>query len=85
MAGFRRLLPRLLAGWLGVSQLGLCYCWMATALADARLAIEPRTDHPASAHLAGLAILSRNIGPHQLRLSGLHEGYLAAPKGDPTP
>jgi nicotinamidase-related amidase len=37
------------------------------------------------AHLAGLAILSRNIGPHQLRLTSLHEGYLAAPRGDPTP
>jgi nicotinamidase-related amidase len=37
------------------------------------------------AHLAGLAILSRNIGPHQLRLTRLHETYLAAPKGDPTP
>jgi nicotinamidase-related amidase len=37
------------------------------------------------AHLAGLAILSRNIGPHQLRLTNLHETYLAAPKGDPTP
>jgi len=37
------------------------------------------------AHLSGLAILSRNIGPHQLRLTRLHEGYLAAPKGDPTP
>jgi nicotinamidase-related amidase len=37
------------------------------------------------AHLAGLAILSRNIGPHQLRLAHLHEGYLAAPRGDPTP
>ena len=37
------------------------------------------------AHLAGLAILSRNIGPHQLRLTPLHEGYLAAPGGDPTP
>jgi hypothetical protein len=37
------------------------------------------------AHLAGLAILSRNIGPHQLRLTQLHEGYLAAPRGDPTP
>jgi len=36
-------------------------------------------------HLAGLAILSRNIGPHQLRLTQLHETYLAAPKGDPTP
>ena len=31
------------------------------------------------AHLAGLAILGRNIGPHQLRLSGLNDGYLAAP------
>lgn len=37
------------------------------------------------AHLAGLAILSRNIGPHQLRLTRLHETYLAAPAGDPTP
>jgi hypothetical protein len=37
------------------------------------------------AHLAGLAILSRNIGPHQLRLTNLHETYLAAPEGDPTP
>lgn len=37
------------------------------------------------AHLAGLAILSRNIGPHQLRLTRLHEGYLSAPRGDPTP
>jgi nicotinamidase-related amidase len=32
------------------------------------------------AHLAGLAILSRNIGPHQLRLTRLHDGYLAAPR-----
>lgn len=37
------------------------------------------------AHLAGLAILSRNIGPHQLRLTPLHDGYIAAPRGDPTP
>jgi nicotinamidase-related amidase len=37
------------------------------------------------AHLAGLAILSRNVGPHQLRLTNLHETYLAAPEGDPTP
>jgi nicotinamidase-related amidase len=36
-------------------------------------------------HLAGLAILSRNIGPFQLRLTRLHEGYLTAPRGDPTP
>jgi nicotinamidase-related amidase len=32
------------------------------------------------AHLAGLAILSRNIGPHQLRLTRLHDGYLSAPR-----
>ena len=37
------------------------------------------------AHLAGLAILSRNVGPHQLRLTQLHDGYLAAPADDPTP
>jgi nicotinamidase-related amidase len=37
------------------------------------------------AHLAGLSILSKNIGVHQLRLTRLNEGYLAAPKGDPTP
>ncbi|MBV9169686.1 MAG: cysteine hydrolase [Chloroflexi bacterium] len=37
------------------------------------------------AHLAGLAILSRNIGPHQLRLTDLHEGYLTAPDDDPSP
>jgi nicotinamidase-related amidase len=37
------------------------------------------------AHLAGLSILSRNIGPHQLRRTRLHETYLAAPEGDPTP
>jgi nicotinamidase-related amidase len=37
------------------------------------------------AHLAGLAILSRNIGPHQLRLTALHAGYLAGPSGDPSP
>jgi nicotinamidase-related amidase len=34
------------------------------------------------AHLAGLAILSRNIGPHQLRLTDLHEGYVAGPRRD---
>ncbi len=31
------------------------------------------------AHLAGLAILGRNVGPKQLRLTGLFEEYLAAP------
>jgi nicotinamidase-related amidase len=31
------------------------------------------------AHLAGLAILGRNIGPRQLRISNLSQGYLAAP------
>jgi nicotinamidase-related amidase len=32
------------------------------------------------AHLAGLAILSRNIGPHQLRPSGLGGSEIAAPE-----
>jgi nicotinamidase-related amidase len=41
------------------------------------------------AHLAGLAILSRNIGPHQLRLTDLEGQYLAgppdeSPDDDPT-
>jgi nicotinamidase-related amidase len=31
------------------------------------------------AHLAGLAILGRNIGPRQLQLTGLHGGFLGAP------
>lgn len=31
------------------------------------------------AHLAGLAILSRNVGPQQLRDAGLGQGTLAAP------
>jgi nicotinamidase-related amidase len=31
------------------------------------------------AHLAGLAVLSRNIGPHQIREAGFGDGYLAAP------
>ncbi|HEY9844885.1 MAG TPA: isochorismatase family cysteine hydrolase [Candidatus Caenarcaniphilales bacterium] len=31
------------------------------------------------AHLAGLAVLSRNIGAHRLREAGLNEGTIAAP------
>jgi nicotinamidase-related amidase len=67
-------------------------CVLKTAMDVFDLGIEPvvLVDCCAStaglqAHLAGLAILSRNIGPHQLRLTGLHGGYLAAPRGDPTP
>ena len=33
------------------------------------------------AHLAGLAVLSRNIGAQQLRDAGLSEGLVAAPAG----
>ena len=33
----------------------------------------------APAHLAGLAILSRNVGPEQLRDTGLGQGTIAAP------
>ena len=36
----------------------------------------------AYAHLAGLAVLSRNIGPQQLREAGLSEGTVAAPPTD---
>jgi nicotinamidase-related amidase len=36
----------------------------------------------AASHLAGLAVLSRNIGPHQLREGGLSEGTVAAPPTD---
>ena len=31
------------------------------------------------AHLAGLAVLSRNIGAQRLRVAGLSDGLLAAP------
>lgn len=34
------------------------------------------------AHLAGLAIISKNVGPQQLRDSGLGEGKMAAPPPD---
>jgi nicotinamidase-related amidase len=34
------------------------------------------------AHLAGLAVLARNIGADQLRDAGLSEGYLGAPPAD---
>jgi nicotinamidase-related amidase len=67
-------------------------CVLKTAMDIFDLGIEPiiLVDCCAStaglqAHLAGLAILSRNIGPHQLRLTPLHGSYLAAPRGDPSP
>ena len=31
------------------------------------------------AHLAGLAVLNRHIGPHQIRDAGFGGGYIAAP------
>lgn len=62
-------------------------CVLKIAMDVFDLDIEPlvMTDCCAStlglqAHLAGLAILSRNIGPHQLRDSGLGEGQIAAPE-----
>lgn len=67
-------------------------CVLKVALDLFDLGVEPivLTDCCAStagllAHLGGLAILSRNLGPHQLRLTSLHAGYVAAPRGDPTP
>ncbi len=35
-------------------------------------------------HLAGLAVLARNIGADQLRDAGLGEGWLGAPRATPT-
>jgi nicotinamidase-related amidase len=93
-------LPRALAdrlrreGWsrLGIVGIDTDMCVLKMAMDVFDMGIEPvvLVDCCAStaglqAHLAGLAILSRNIGPHQLRLTGLHEGYVAAPRGDPTP
>lgn len=37
------------------------------------------------AHLAGLAVLARNIGADQLRTTGLDEGYLGRPPVDGQP
>ena len=75
-----------------IAALVLDMCVLKVAMDCFDLGIEPivLVDCCAStaglqAHLAGLAILSRNIGPHQLRLTRLHETYLAAPEGDPTP
>ena len=81
-------------GYAQVSVVGIDtdMCVLKTAMDVFDLGIEPivLVDCCAStaglqAHLAGLAILSRTIGPHQLRLTRLHEGYLTAPRGDPTP
>jgi nicotinamidase-related amidase len=61
-------------------------CVLKTAMDIFDMGIEPRVliDCCAStaglqAHLAGLAILSRNLGPHQLQLTGLGGSYLAPP------
>lgn len=62
----------------------MCVLKMAMDIFD--LGIEPMifTDCCAStaglqAHLAGLAVLSRNIGAQRLRVAGLSDGLLAAP------
>lgn len=61
-------------------------CVLKIALDIFDLGIEPivLTDCCAStsglqAHLAGLAVLSRNIGAMRLRDAGLSDGFLAAP------
>ncbi|MBD1804620.1 cysteine hydrolase [Microcoleus sp. FACHB-SPT15] len=63
----------------------MCVLKMAMDVFD--IGIEPLilTDCCAStaglqAHLAGLAVLSRNIGANRLREAGLSEGFLAAPR-----
>ncbi|MBW4640363.1 MAG: cysteine hydrolase [Gloeocapsa sp. UFS-A4-WI-NPMV-4B04] len=65
----------------------MCVLKIAMDLFDA--GIEPiiLTDCCAStaglqAHLAGLAVLSRNIGAQRLRVAGLSDGLLAAPPDD---
>jgi len=62
----------------------MCVLKIAMDLFD--IGIEPMvfTDCCAStaglqAHLAGLAVLSRNIGAMRLRDAGLSDGFLAAP------
>lgn len=81
-------------GWPAISLVGIDtdMCVLKIAMDIFDLGVEPvvLVDCCAStaglqAHLAGLAILSRNIGPHQLRLTELHESYLAGPGGDPSP
>jgi nicotinamidase-related amidase len=76
--------------WLVGIDTDMCVLKVAMDLFDAGIEPVVLIDCCAStaglqAHLAGLAILSRNIGPHQLRLTRLNEGYLAAPRDDPTP
>jgi nicotinamidase-related amidase len=91
-------LPDALAGVLsdaGVEQITLVgidtdMCVLKVALDLFDLAIEPivLVDCCAStaglqAHLAGLAVLTRNIGSHRLRDAGLGQGQLAAPLPPP--
>lgn len=62
----------------------MCVLKVAMDLFDRRIRPVILTDCCAStaglqAHLAGLAVLSRNIGAHQLRDAGLNEGAIAAP------
>lgn len=65
-------------------------CVLKVAMDVFDLGIEPivLTDCCAStaglpSHLAGLAVLARNIGPYQLRDAGLGDGRLAAPPPAP--
>lgn len=62
----------------------MCVLKIAMDLFDASIEPIVLTDCCAStaglqAHLAGLAVLSRNIGAMRLRDAGLSEGFLAAP------
>lgn len=91
-AALAETLQKLPATEVGVVGIDTDMCVLKIAMDVFDLGIEPvvLVDCCAStaglqAHLAGLAILSRNIGPHQLRLTALHETYLASPSGDPTP
>lgn len=77
------------AAEVGVVGIDTDMCVLKVALDVFDLGIKPivLTDCCAStmgapSHLAGLAILSRNVGPQQLRDTGLGEGTIAAPPTD---
>ena len=81
-----RLPTRKIIGKIFIAGIDTDMCVLKIAMDVFDIGIEPIviTDCCAStaglqAHLAGLAVLSRNIGANRLRDAGLSEGMLAAP------
>lgn len=92
-------LPEPLGAWLkeqriarvAVAGIDTDMCVLKVAMDLFDLGIEPlvlvdccASTAGAQAHLAGLAVLSRNLGPHQLLQVGLGDGLLAAPQPERT-